>query len=409
MQKVLVSAGAVGAAALELNNNQATEVVEAAPHGVQQRRRSQSKKEEPAALIKRGHTVAKAHHGNSAARVQNAGQVFWIVFGILGILGLALGLGLGLGLPSAVTCPDVNNNNFASKATKKVCVCQANPVAGQTPEQVKCTLLTKADYDAFEAAQCTQINGDLIVDTLVVLQGANAVEKLDFDHLIEINNGGGVRVNRQGSVQTTKQIVFKKLTKIDATFEVGGQTLGADAAAFETLTANCLQEASEIAVFLVGNLKTFELDRLEKLTKRFLVDDVGTATSGSSYSFNKLQEIGTMLDVKSSATNGNTNKWSFKYKGLKMVDLAVTVAYATGGTNCVVDALEINFARTTEVFISRTAFFIRSGPGAAFLNFKGQNPVNANAAGFDGLNPRVKESAGGADTPVTPVGQTPCT
>jgi len=299
MQKVLVSAGAVGAAALELNNNQATEVAEAAPHGVQQRRRSQAKKEEPAVLIQRSLAQHKAS-GKRVSTGRNAGVV-WAWIGGIALVALVLFFGLYFGLQD--DCPDVDKDAQCGKQPNTICDEQSitlDEAKAQEIRKEKCTCLAgnliipPAFFALSSVGKTVKFPSSLIEiagDFTVTVSGASTVEKLDTVNLKKVGGRfllGGVAGEGKSFTQFNGNCIQ----------EVGGNVDSFNMEYIQQYQLNKLSKAAEVNFVDHGktslNPKTVKLNALVKATKVFI--DVNDGSKDTSFQFkNKKAEIGELF------------------------------------------------------------------------------------------------------------------
>jgi len=269
MQKVLVSAGAVGAAALELNNNQATEVAEAAPHGVQQRRRSQAKKEEPAVLIQRSLAQHKAS-GQRVSTGRNAGLVTFAVIGGILLVGLVLFLGLYFGLKE--DCPSDNKDAACGSQDKTVC-----GIAGNALE-----ITTKQQFQDINN-KCTCLPGTGLTFSAGFWK---TVEDVTFENLVETK--GPITISVTRAADTVQKINFKKLIRVGGDIIVEGSAL---AKTFTSFKANCFKKTTDaIKAANTEYLSTYEWKQLEEVDD-FYFENHGKQVTNGLYKYEKIKKI----------------------------------------------------------------------------------------------------------------------
>lgn len=358
MQKVLVSAGAVGAAALELNSNQATEVAEAAPHGVQQRRRSQAKKEEPAVLIQRSLAQRKVNV-NRVLTGRNCAP--WIVaFFIALALAIALGAAwLGIALSGDGGCPSLKD------AFQKRCHCGDEFNPSTFIPTVKCELKTMGDYESFEEAACTSIEGDeLRIDELV----AATDKPIVFNSLVKI-----VDDNFDAQLGSNDDFSFKapsisapRLIFVAKEFTIGSETEDLDATSVTTLEFPCLQYAEKFELNYLLNLKFVDFGRLAKVDEMKL-EDTGTHV-GSTLAFNGLLSVEKLFlddkgERKGAAPNGPVE---FQFRHLKKISDELEVEFEnTPSDKCLQNVVNARFPPVAHITVRKIKIRNSNEPDAS--------------------------------------------
>jgi len=335
MQKFLASAGAVGAAALDLGNNKATEVIEAAPFGVQQRRRSQAKKEEPAVLIQRSlaqHKASRVSTGRNAA----AAWAWGISITVIVVLIIFLCCWFLIG-PGSNQCEDVFEGpncqalsikqSFLDKADcpgatgaagTGRCIGDITLVAGDT---IKKKFGKDRPTPAGGTAACTCIVGNLVFTEAYLKQ----TDKVEFGHdLLAVT--GNVQFGAQGTdtAYNNRKIDLGNLALI----QFGEFQLWAGDAStkLKKVEAPCLQGVGKKLLTKDAYfLEEFNLPRLEEVKGGAALDGVSFfdqgVKSGSNRVFkaNKLCNVPRDIVILATEDKATTPKVAFEFKSKDLV------------------------------------------------------------------------------------------
>jgi len=224
---------------------------------VQQRRRSQAKKEEPAVLIQRSLAQHKAS-GKRVSTGRNAAAWAWVIGGAL-LAGLIIFLACWFTIGGGSNqCPDNFNID-------KVTATDLDNFAGCKTvvdgcKNVDITSLTEAED--FFALKCKCIEGYLEIS-------AKALEEVPgkavFKHLTVVT--GSVVVKGTGETSAVTEANFPKLTYVGGSFSLNGDaTTTTNSDSLTTVKANCLIRIGKDTSALVGFLKIEDWPKLESAT-----------------------------------------------------------------------------------------------------------------------------------------------